>query len=59
MYFTSGVFGISLIFGEERRSDTPNPFNRIRQPIGDRVDRASATEAVDSGSIPGRSNQRL
>ena len=28
-------------------------------PISGRVDRASATEAVDSGSIPGRSNQRL
>ena len=26
----------------------------VKQPISGRVDRASATEAVDSGSIPGR-----
>ena len=26
----------------------------LMKPIGGRVDRASATEAVDSGSIPGR-----
>ena len=26
----------------------------INKPISGRVDRASATEAVDSGSIPGR-----
>ena len=32
---------------------------RMDRPINDRVDRASATEAVDSGSIPVRSNQRL
>ena len=30
-----------------------------KKPISGRVDRASATEAVDSGSIPGRVNQRL
>ena len=28
--------------------------NRYIKPISDRVDRASATEAVDLGSIPGR-----
>ena len=27
---------------------------QLQWSIGDRVDRASATEAVDSGSIPGR-----
>ena len=30
------------------------PFLRNRLPISGRVDRASATETVDSGSIPSR-----
>ena len=34
---------------------SPNTFfASTRQPISGRVDRASATEMVDSGSIPGR-----
>ena len=33
--------------------------SRIKKTISGRVDRASATETVDSGSIPGRVKQRL
>ena len=35
------------------------PNDKIKKTISGQVDRAFATEAVDSGSIPGRVNQKL
>ena len=52
MNLDNNFFQVSKLSEDQKKIFTKNGTKK--KPISGRVDRASATEAVDTGSIPGR-----